>query len=184
MSKLKELQQPDDSITAGIGHDRDMQRYITANGFPGIQRGEEHPVLQQDRKPRSARSPTETVTPRNVHHTTLPAGTANTQARAPISYVSVHRPWQEASRAAKMRTTSVTGVSPMERWKQETVREQPWNGATGTHVKECWERDVVERFCDTTKERDSDVAVERGSYQSAQGIGAERNDRCDVESNQ
>ena len=47
---------------------------------------------------------------------------------------------------------------------QETVMEQPWNGAMGIYVGRFGERDVVGRVDSTTEEHDSDVVVEIGSY--------------------
>lgn len=162
--KPRPLQQPIHSITAGIDDAREIQRNITAHAVTGTLSQNDYSVPRQGGKPRIDRASVETATSSDVNSALLSARTADTRAAAPFMYFSVRRPWQEANAAASSSSTSVTGASPMERWRRETVREQPWNGAIGIHVSRFWERDVVGRVDSTTEERDSDVVVETGSY--------------------
>jgi hypothetical protein len=161
--KPRPLQQPTYSVSAGIDDPKEVQRNITAHAVTSMLSQNDYLVSQQSGKPRIDRVSVETATPSDVDSALLSSRIPDTQAAAPVTYFSIRRPWQESNAAASS-STSVTGASPMERWKQETVREQPWNGAMGIHVSRFWERDAVARVDSTTEERDSDVVVETGSY--------------------
>ena len=161
--KPRPLQQPTHSVSAVIDDTKEVQRNITAHAVTGMLSQNDYLVSQQSGKPRIDRVSVETATPSDVDSTLLSPGIPDTRAAAPVTYLSVRRPWQE-SNAAASGSTSVTGASPMERWRQETVREQPWNGVMGIHVSRLRERDAVRRVDSTTEERDSDVVVETSSY--------------------
>jgi hypothetical protein len=158
--KPRPFQQPIHSVMAGIDDTREVQRNIMAHAVTGTLSQNDYSVPRQGEKPRVDR----TSTSSDVDSALLPARTADTRAAAPVTYFSIRRPWQEANAAASSSSTSMTGASPMERLMQETVREQPWNGAMGIHVGRFWERDAVGRVDSTTEEHDSDVVVETGSY--------------------
>lgn len=162
--KPRPLQQPIHSVTAGIDDTREVQRNITAHAITGTLSQNDYSVPRQGGKPRIDRTSVETWTSSDVDSTLLSTRTADTRAAAPVTYFSVRRPWQEANAAASSSSTSVTGASPMERLMQETLREQPWNGAMGIYVGKFWERDAIGRVDSTTEEHDSDVVVETGSY--------------------
>ena len=166
--KPRPLQQPIHGVTAGIDDTREVQRNITAHAVTGTLSQNDYSLPRQGGKPGIDHTSVETSTSSNVDSDLLSARTADTRAAAPVTYFSIRRPWQEANAAAssssRSSSTSVTGASPMERLMQETVREQPWNGAMGIYVGRFGERDAVGRVDSTTEEHDSDVVVETGSY--------------------
>jgi hypothetical protein len=50
------------------------------------------------------------------------------------AYQFVTRPWKHSSKNSGHATTSTNTLSPMGRWENESIHEQPWNGVGSVYV--------------------------------------------------
>jgi hypothetical protein len=151
--------QPNNFVGSGSDDNQSTQHGNVVHIRRALGNEENHPTKRPIKRAEGERSFTTTMSHTQSYSSGLSDGISRNKVIAVPKFYAHSRPWQEAAGPAVM---SVTGVSPMERWEREAIKEQPWNKVSGVYVHGGLPIDAVPERGDSVQANASVDSVSEG----------------------